>query len=172
MSQNQPQTMLTLVVDNVALRLEVERVDDLIIPVILVSVQILRLTAVARAATMSLGILRVRLPGRHALVEEERVVGLGAVDEPSHGLNHVLPGRLCPRVRVVVRQHDDILRTVVVSLCPLSAAQAPLACSARYASHERTDQELLDIVRVVDTSAELGARPEIVDADLDIRLRS
>lgn len=55
------------------------------------------------------------------LVEEERVVGLGAGYEPVHRLDHVLPGGDGTRVRVVVREHDNVVWPVMVSLCPWSA---------------------------------------------------
>ena len=46
------------------------------------------------------------------VVEEERVVGLGVLDEPVHGAQDVLLGRLAHGVLLVVGQSDHVLALV------------------------------------------------------------
>lgn len=50
-------------------------------------------------------------------MEEERVVRLGARDEPLHGLEHVGSRRDLARIPRVVREHDDVVGLVMVALC-------------------------------------------------------
>lgn len=85
------QQRMQIIIDDVARRLEIQRIHHLIIPIILVPVQILRLPAVAR------------------VVEEEGIVRLGVGDEPLHGGDHVGARGDLPRVARVVDEHDDVV---------------------------------------------------------------
>lgn len=122
---------LTLVVDNVAGLLKVDRVDDLVVPVVLVSVLVLGLAAVAR------------------VVEEERVVGTRALHEPLHRRNHVGARRDLARVPRVVRQHHHVVGLVPVALDQellhiVHVVDAP-AQLARLAAVVDADQECLSL---------------------------
>lgn len=76
-------------------------------------------------------------------MQEERIVWLRPVDQPVHGTQDVLLGRLQHLVRLVVRQDNHVLPLVVVVL----------------------DQEVGHIVGVVDAAVERSALPDVVDTD-------
>lgn len=90
--------IVDIVVHNVAVGLEVDGINNLVISVVLVTVQVLRLSSVA------------------GKVEEERVVGLSALHQPLHGAYDVGLCGLLHGVGCVVGQDDHVLHLVVVSL--------------------------------------------------------
>jgi hypothetical protein len=77
------------------------------------------------------------------VMEEERVISLGIVDEPSHGTNHVGLGRSHHWILLVVCQNDHVLSFVSVSL----------------------DQEVGHVVDVVDASAKLSLLSKVINTD-------
>lgn len=85
-----------LVVDHLTGRSVIDRVDRLVVAVVLVAVPVGRLASVA------------------GIVEEEGVVRLGAGDEPTHRLRDVGSRRLLTGVAGVVRQDDNVLLAVPV----------------------------------------------------------
>ena len=76
-------------------------------------------------------------------MQEQGVVGLGTVDEPSHGTDDVLLGRLHDGVSLVVGQENHIL--------PLVA--------------EPLDEEVGQVLDIVNAASELTILTEVVDAD-------
>lgn len=84
-----------LIINNVSDLSEIDRVDDFIVTVVLVAIQIFRLTSVAR------------------VVEKQRVVWSGVLDEPVHRSEHVLLCRLTHWVLLVVCQDDHVIPLIV-----------------------------------------------------------
>ena len=77
-------------------------------------------------------------------MQEEGVIRLRALDKPLHCLDDVVLAGICQRAwRLVICQDDHILPTVAVVL----------------------DQEGRQVLRVVDTSAQLALLAKVVDAD-------
>jgi hypothetical protein len=85
-----------------AVRFKIGWIDNLIVPIFLVTVLILRLTTVAR------------------VVEEERVVRTGIADEPLHGIHDIPLRRDLAGVGRVIREGDNVLLPIV----PLGAKEA------------------------------------------------
>ena len=76
-------------------------------------------------------------------MEEQGVIGLGALNQPFHGPNDVPFGGLHDGVVLVVCQDDHVLPLVAIAL----------------------DEEARDVVDVVDTSSQLTVLAEVVDTD-------
>lgn len=76
-------------------------------------------------------------------MQEQRVVGLGAVNEPAHGTDDVLLGRVHDRVLLVICQEHHVL-----SLVP-----KPL------------DEELGQVLNIVDAAPELSILTKVVDTN-------
>lgn len=49
-------------------------------------------------------------------MEEQGVIRLSTADKPVHRLNHVGPSGQLPLIPGIVREHDDVLGSVVVSV--------------------------------------------------------
>lgn len=76
-------------------------------------------------------------------MEKQRVIGLGALDEPVHGTQDVVSGGLTDRVLLVVGQDNHILPLVAVSF----------------------SQEGRDVLNIVQAAAQLAVLTEVVDAN-------
>lgn len=113
------------VVGDVAALAKVDGVDDLVVAVGLVAVEVLGLAAVAR------------------VVEEERVVGPGVLDEPVHGAQDVLLGGLGHGVLLIVCENNHVFAAVAKVL-------REVRCH---------------VAHVVDAAAQLAALAKVVDAD-------
>jgi len=92
--------------------LEVDRVDNLVIPIVLITLQVFRLASVSRAAIS----FASRVIHADALVEEKSIVGFGSLDKPVHCLYHVRPGGDLTGIPRIVSKHDDIFRSIIVSV--------------------------------------------------------
>lgn len=77
------------------------------------------------------------------IVEEERIVGLGVLDQPLHRAQDIVFGGLQDGVGLVVGQDDHVLTLVVVAV----------------------HQERRDILDIVDAALELVGGAKVVDAD-------
>lgn len=89
---------MQIIIDDMPRRLEIQRINHLIIPVIFIPVQILRLASVS------------------GIVEEEGIVRFGTGDEPLHCCDHVGSSRDLTRVAGVVDEHDDVVLFVPESV--------------------------------------------------------
>jgi hypothetical protein len=77
-----------VVVDNLPSSLEVERVDGLIVAVVLIAVSVFGLTSVSRVCEISVMLARSPLSiSAKRTVEEERIVGSSVANEPLHSAN-------------------------------------------------------------------------------------
>lgn len=76
-------------------------------------------------------------------MEEEGIVGLRVLNEPTHSADDVVPCRLHDGVGLVVGQDDHVLSLVAVPL----------------------DEEGRDVVDIVDAAAQLAILAKVVDAD-------
>jgi hypothetical protein len=81
--------------------------------------------------------------GRTRVVEEERIVGLGVLNEPVHGAQDVLLGRLAHGVLLVVGQGDHVLALVTKGL----------------------HQVVGHVLNIVDATTELTFLAKVVDAN-------
>lgn len=111
------------VVDDVAILPKVNRIYHLVVAVILVSVKILSLTAMAR------------------VVEKERVIWLRVLDQPVHRPKDILLGRLAHGVLLIIRQDNHVLSPVAVVLDQVSGHVAHVIDAAT---------ELTTLAKVVD----------------------
>lgn len=96
--QRLDQQRMQIIIDQVARLLEIQRIDHLIVPIVLVPVQILGLAPVSR------------------VVEEEGIVRLGTGDEPLHRGDHVGSSGDLTWVTGVVDEHDDVVLFVPETL--------------------------------------------------------
>lgn len=92
--------------------LEVDRVDNLVISVVLITVQVFRLAPVSRTAIS----LTSRFIYNDPLMEEKSIIRFGSLDKPVHCLNHVRPGGDLTGIPRIVSKHDDIFRSIIVSV--------------------------------------------------------
>jgi hypothetical protein len=76
-------------------------------------------------------------------VEEERIVGLGALDKPVHRTQNVLLGRLAHRVLLVIGEYDHVFS-------PIAKVLHEVGCH---------------VANVVDTSPQLAPLTEVVDTN-------
>lgn len=90
--------VVNVVVDNVAGRLVIDGINDLVVPIVLVAVQVLGLSSVARE------------------MQKQRVVGLGPINQPLHGAYNVGFCGLPDGIGHVVGQDDHVLHFVIVPL--------------------------------------------------------
>jgi hypothetical protein len=131
-----------LVIDNVSDLAEIHRIDDLIVPVLLIPVEIFGLAPVpyVMSATLELREVRSRLT---RVVEEERVVRPGVLHQPVHRAQDILLRRLANGVLLIVGQDDHVVPLVSIRLV----------------------QERGHVLHVVDASPQLAPLSEVVYAD-------
>lgn len=130
-----------LVIDNVSDLAEIDRIDDLVVPVLLVPVEIFGLATVPCVMSAMLE----REVGSHLtrVVEEEGVVRPGVLHQPVHCAQDVLLRRLADGVLLVVCQDDHVVPLVAVCLV----------------------QERGHVLHVVDASPQLPSLSEVVYAN-------
>lgn len=105
-----------------------------VVPVKLIAISILHLRAMPRICTAPSAKPGTAWEGART-VEEQRVVRARVLDEPAHGVEHVLARRDLARVLRVVGEHDDVLRLVAAVPCARVSLRG--GCRAEWGTHAR-----------------------------------